>query len=81
MANTTIKVSIRTRDRVKLIGQRTHQSADGVIQDALDELDRKLFWDEYDAASTAIAIDSRALGEEIEERNAWNATLTDGTDA
>lgn len=80
MTTTTIKVSTRTRDRVKAIGQRTHQSAEGVIHDALDELDRKLFWDEYDAAA-AIAVDPRSVAEEIEDRTAWDNTLTDGTDA
>jgi predicted transcriptional regulator len=77
---TTIKVSTTTRDRIKIISQRTHQSAEGVILDALDELDRKLFWDEYDAASSAIAVDPRSATEEIEDRKAWDATLTDGAD-
>lgn len=51
--STTIKVSVATRDRVKAIGAQRHQSADKVIQAALDELDRAAFWDAYDASVAA----------------------------
>lgn len=77
MTVTTIKVSAATRDRVKALSAETHQSAEQVIQDALDELDCRLFWDRYDAAAAAEAAPS---AEETAEHVGWDATLTDGLD-
>ena len=71
METTTIMVSLTTRDRIKSIGAQRHQSADKVIQSALDELDRKLFWDDYDAAAAADQ-------EPDDSTSEWDATLTDG---
>lgn len=70
MESTTIKVTTTTRDRIKAIGSQRHESADKVISAALDELDRKLFWDDYDAAARADPA-PRASTE-------WERTLTDG---
>jgi predicted transcriptional regulator len=53
METTTIKVSTHTRDRIKALGAVQHKSADAIIQDGLDELERKAFWDQFDAAVAA----------------------------
>jgi predicted transcriptional regulator len=50
MSMTTIKVSTTTRDRIKALGAAQHQSADAVILEALAELERRVFWDQFDAA-------------------------------
>jgi predicted transcriptional regulator len=73
---TTIKVSEATRDRVKAIGAQTRQPADAVISQALDELERKLFWQDYAAqrASERGPLPQSALA----ERAAWDATADDG---
>lgn len=39
MAATTIKVSSKTRDRVKALSATEHRTADQIVADALDALD------------------------------------------
>jgi predicted transcriptional regulator len=71
---TTVRVSEATRDRLRAAGQPTHQTADEVINTALDELERRRFWDEYAQAARA----DRSTPKEQAEQEAWDATLTDG---
>lgn len=74
---TTIKVSEPTRDRIKVIGADTGQTADEVVARALDEYERALFWQEYRAAAQ-----SQPDEESVADDRAWEATLRDGlTDA
>jgi predicted transcriptional regulator len=70
---TTIKVSTRTRDRIKSLAAARHQSADAVIQDALVELERRLFWEQFDAA---IALEGP--GDLQAETEHYSGSLTDG---
>ncbi|MFI7585681.1 hypothetical protein ACIB24_01235 [Spongisporangium articulatum] len=70
--DTTIKVSTETRDRIKAIGAQRNQSAEKVILSALDELDRAMFWDAYDAA---VAEDGPPTIEP-----GWEATASDLND-
>jgi predicted transcriptional regulator len=76
MSATTIKVSSQTRDRVKALGLARHKSADAVIQEALDELDRRLFWDEFDAAAASEGKDDLRNESEL-----FADTLKDGLSA
>ncbi len=75
---TTIKVSSATRDRVNALGAQTHQTADQVVDKAIDEYERALFWREFAAASDAVAADPVATEDERREQELWNRTLRDG---
>lgn len=52
------------------------------IQDTLDaalqELDRKLFFEQYQADARALRNDPIAWAEELEERKVWDNALMDG---
>jgi predicted transcriptional regulator len=71
--STTIKVSTATRDRIKALGTTRHQSADAVIQDALAELERKLFWEQFDAA-----VATEGEGDLKAETENYSSSLKDG---
>lgn len=73
MVATTIKVSEETRDRVNQLGARTHQTADKVVERALREYERALFWEEYAAAAQAVSADPEAAAEEAAEHALWDA--------
>lgn len=60
-----------TRDRVKAIGAQTNQPADAVVAQALDELERKLFWRRY-------AVQRTSGHETVAE---WDRALNDGLQA
>jgi len=76
---TTIKVSERTRDRVNALGARTRQSADQVVDRALTEYDRALFWEEFAAAAQATEHDPHAAAQERAENELWDAVTARDT--
>lgn len=75
---TTIKVSVPTRDRVKALGEQTHETAEQVVSHALDEYERMLFWRAFGAAAQGVAVNSDAAAEEADEQQLWDRTLRDG---
>jgi predicted transcriptional regulator len=75
MDTTTIKVSKETRERIKALGAAQRQSADAVVQAALDELDRRIFWDQFDAAVAVHGVDDLRAESEL-----YAGTLKDGLD-
>ena len=70
---TTVRVSEATRQRLRTVGLPS-QTADEVINTALDELERRRFWDAYAVAARA----DTPSAEEQAEREAWDGTLGDG---
>jgi predicted transcriptional regulator len=71
---TTVRVSEATRDRLRAAAQPAHLTADEVINTALDELERRRFWDAYAQAARA----DTPTSEEQAEQAAWDATVGDG---
>jgi hypothetical protein len=49
-----------------------------VLDKAVEEYRRRLFWERVDAAAGDLRKDSAAWEEEMAERRAWDATLADG---
>lgn len=78
---TTIKVSSSTRDRVNAIGAQTRQTADQVVDSALREYERSLFWQEFGAAAEAVAADPVAAADEVGERGLWEFPTRDGVES
>lgn len=77
MSVSSIKVSSHTRERVKAVGSRTHQTAEQVINAALDELERRERHDRMRREAEALAQDATDLAEaqailsEMESLRAW----------
>lgn len=82
MAFTTIKVTPATRDRVKALGASTHETAEQVVSRALDELDRRVFWERFAQthAAHAAETEAHAADDAVEREDAalWAGTLRDG---
>lgn len=75
---TTIKLSETTRDRVNAVGARTGQTADQVVEHALEEYERALFWQAYTEAVERVASDERAATDELAEQELWDRVTSDG---
>lgn len=77
MSVSSIKVSSHTRERVKSAGLRTHQTAEQVINAALDELERRQRHDRMRQEAETLAQDSADLAEaqailsDMESLRAW----------
>lgn len=72
-STTTIKVSTHTRDRIKSLGATRKLSADAVIQEALAELEKRVFWEQFDRA-----VQIEGEGDLRAEAEKFSGSLTDG---
>lgn len=51
-----------------------------ILDNAVEEYRRRLFWERVDAAASDLRKDPAAWQEELAERRAWDTTLADGMD-
>jgi predicted transcriptional regulator len=80
MGTTTIRVSTRARERAARLAARAGRPISAVVEEAIDAYQADLFWRQAERALDALAADPGARAEMMEEREAWEATLTDGLD-
>jgi len=78
MQTLQIRVSPVTHRIVREIAERTKQPMQGVLEKAVEEYRRKLFFDDVNAAFLRLKADTAAWEEEQEERRVWEPTLLDG---
>jgi predicted transcriptional regulator len=77
MQSTTIRVSLKTRKRLRAISAKTGESMQAIVDRALEEMWQRDFWKRTNAAFAALRRDPGAWNSEQEERSAWDATLAD----
>jgi hypothetical protein len=65
---------------IRQLAERMGESMQAVVEKAIDELKRKQFFEELDAAFGALKSNSAAWEEELAERNLWANTLQDDLD-
>ena len=49
-----------------------------LVAAAVEEYERKLFWENVNAEYAALRGDAKAWKQELDERAAWDTTLSDG---
>ena len=62
------------------LGARTKQTADEVVETAIREYERALFWQQYADAADAAAADLDVTADELAERELWERTNRDGVE-
>ena len=80
MSAITVKVRPETHRALQDLAEKTGESMQDVLAKAVEEHQRRLFWEEVNAAYEALRQDPKAWAEELEERALWDKTLTDGLD-
>lgn len=78
MAGTTVRISEEVHDRLHRLAAEKRATMSAVIDAALAEYERKLFWSKTAAEFKSLRNDPKAWKAELEEREAWDATLADG---
>jgi len=78
MAGTTVRISEEVHDRLHRLATERRATMSAVIDSALAEYERKLFWSKAAAEFQSLRNDPEAWRAEFEEREAWDATLADG---
>ena len=74
----TIRVSRSTHDLLRDLAAESNTTMAGLVDEAVRELQRKRFWDEFDASITALEADPRGWEALQQEYALWEATLGDG---
>lgn len=78
---TTIRASIRTRNRLRAIAQERGLPLTDALELVVDAFDESRFWDRVDRDFEALRGDPAASAAYDEERLAWDAVLADGLPA
>ena len=78
MPGTTVRVSEAVHDRLHKLAAEKRMTMSAVLDSALAEYERKLFWAKTAAEFQSMRNDPKAWKAELEEREAWDATLADG---
>ena len=78
MAGTTVRISEEVHDRLHRLAAEKRASMSAVIESALAEYERKLFWSKTASEFQALQNKPKAWKAELDEREAWDVTLADG---
>jgi len=72
-----IRVSESTHAALRSLASEGGETMQAVIDKAIEEYRRRLFWERVEAAAGDLRKDSAAWEEELSERRDWDATLAD----
>lgn len=78
MSASTICISEASHQILKELAEQTGQSMMDVLDKALDDYRRKLFFEQLNAGYAELRADSEAWAEHLAERKLWDATRLDG---
>lgn len=73
------RVSSQAHQVIRRIAEETGETSEQILDRALDLLERERLLDAINAGYAALRADPEAWAEERAERDAWDATLADGT--
>ncbi len=78
MPTTMIRVEQATHKKLRALASRTGDTMPQLVAAAVEELERKLFWEKVHEEFTSLRDNPKAWQHELEERATWDATLADG---
>lgn len=78
MPTSQIRVSPATHTAVTDLARRTGEPMQSIVEKAVEDYKRKLFFEEMTAAYARLKADPAAWEEERAERREWDVTLADG---
>ena len=81
MSTTTIRVTPETHDTLRALARQENVSIQSVVHRAVSEYRRRRILTQGNAVYAALRADPAAWAAELEERQAWEATLADGLDS
>lgn len=78
---TTVRITPQTHAKLKALAEQSGESLSAVLERAVETYRRQQFLDQANQAYATLRADSEAWAEELEERDAWDATVADGQEA
>jgi hypothetical protein len=76
----TINISETANQLLQELADLEKISTEAVLERALENYRRELFWKQTNEAFAALKADPEAWAEEIAERNLWEQTIADGVE-
>jgi hypothetical protein len=73
-----VRIQPRAYDQLRDLAKQSGATMPQVLAEAIDQLYRKRFLEECNAAYARLKEDPKAWAEELRERKAWEQTLADG---
>lgn len=78
MPTTMIRIDQATHKKLRALVSRTGGTMAQLIATAVEEYERKLFWEQVTLEFSVLRENPKAWKRELEERSAWDVTLSDG---
>jgi hypothetical protein len=78
MESLTIRVSRSTHDLLRELASRSNETITSIVDKAARELQKKAFWEDFNASCMALKANPDAWADLQKEDEAWEATLADG---
>lgn len=75
---TTVKVSVRTRDRLKRLADEDHLTMDAALSQVLDQVEEARFWEGVRADYARLQSDPEEWADYVGELAEWDSTTSDG---
>jgi hypothetical protein len=80
MSSLTIPISERSNQLLKELADQTGQNSLDILDKALDNYRRKLFFEKMNAGYGEMRADPQAWSDHLAERKLWDTALMDGLD-
>ncbi len=77
MPSATVRISSTTQRMLRELAANTGESMQSLLDKAIEAYRRERFLDQANTAFAALRRDPKKWKAELEERNAWDATLGD----
>jgi predicted transcriptional regulator len=74
----TIRVSRSTHELLRDLAARSNATITAVVDEAVRDLQRKKFWEDFNAACEALRADPAVWADLRQEDAVWDQTLADG---
>ena len=81
MTTSSIDITDSTRDLLQAMSRQTGRTIPEILEKAVEEYRRKIFFEGLDQDYTVLKADPEAWAQELEERKLFENTLMDGLDA
>ncbi len=78
MGTTIVRVTQDTHTLLRAISKETGATMQSILEEAVRERHKALFWEQTDAAFASLKADKEAWGDMVSEREAWDDALPDG---
>ncbi len=75
---TTIRVTRQAYNNLKAVAEQEHASMQDMLDKLLANYETKTFFEELNRSVLAVKEQPEVWAEELDERKAWEATLSDG---